>query len=84
MKKIMHTMRKCSIFLAFLFAFTMVFGVSQVQAADGEPYDDKQTGSITVTLEEKEGMNNKGVQLSLYQVGTVETSQGYLDFSLVG
>ena len=86
MKGIMHTMKTCSVIMAVLFAFTMLFGMtSRVWAEEGagEPYEDGRKGSITVTLKEEEGMNREGVQMNLYKVGNVDVSHGYLDFSLV-
>lgn len=86
MKGIMHTMKTCSVIMAVLFAFTMLFGMtSRVWAEEGagEPYEDGRKGSITVTLKEEEGMNREGVQMNLYKVGNVDVSHGYLDFSPV-
>ena len=86
MKEIMHKMRKCGIIMTFLFAFTLLFGMgSDAQAADGagEAYDAGTKGSITVTLPDLTGADKEGVQVNLYKVGDLDTSKGYLDFSLV-
>ena len=86
MKEIMHGMRKCGVFMTFLLAFAMLSGMLlHARAAEntGEAYDGEVTGSITVTLPELEGMNNEDVQINLYRVGDLDTSNGYLDFALV-
>lgn len=86
MKGIMHRMKKSGIFMAFLLAFTLVFGLAANVRADGEtgePYDGDAKGSITVALPELEGASRKDVQVYLYQVGDLDTSKGYLEFSLV-
>ena len=93
MKKIMHTMRKYGVFMAFLLAFTMVFGVvSNVQAEEDDTrdigqikdvYDPKAPGSITVTLPDLEGAESKrDVQINLYKVGDLKTTNGYFQFTL--
>ncbi len=93
MKKIMHTMRKYGVFMAFLLAFTMVFGVvSNVQAEEDDTrdigqvidvYDPDEPGSITVTLPDLEGAESKrDVQINLYKVGDLDVDNGYFNFTL--
>ena len=93
MKKIMHTMRKYGVFMAFLLAFTMVFGVvSNVQAEEDDTrdigqvidvYDPDELGSITVTLPDLEGAESKrDVQVNLYKVGDLKTTNGYFNFTI--
>ena len=86
MKKILHRMRKYGRGLAFLLAFAMILVMGNgVQAAEnaGEAYDGEVLGSIKVVLGDSGGEDKKDVQINLYQVGTLDTSEGYLDFSLV-
>lgn len=93
MKKIMHKMRKYGVFMAFLLAFTMVFGVASNVQAEGddkkdlgqitEVYDPDAPGSITVTLPDLEGAESKeDVQINLYKVGDLDTDKGYFNFTL--
>lgn len=93
MKKIMHKMRKYGVFMAFLLAFTMVFGVTSNVQAEGDDtgsigqitdvYDPDALGSITVTLPDLEGAESKeDVQINLYKVGTLDTENGYFNYTL--
>lgn len=93
MKKIMHKMRKYGVFMAFLLAFTMVFGVASNVQAEGDDtgsigqitdvYDPDALGSITVTLPDLEGAESKeDVQINLYKVGDLSTEKGYFEFTL--
>ena len=86
-------MRKYGVFMAFLLAFTMVFGVvSNVQAEEDDTrdigeiidvYDPAAKGSITVTLPDLEGAESKrDVQINLYKVGDLKTTNGYFQFTL--
>ena len=95
MKKIMHKMRKYGVFMAFLLAFTMVFGVVSNVQAEGDDtrdigevtdvYNPKQLGSIKVTLPDLEGAESKeDVQINLYKVGELNTTNGYFHFTLTG
>lgn len=90
MKERMHKVGKCGILMALVLVLSMVFGMLvNVRAAENagsepEPYNPKATGSITMVLPDKsaEGLNREGVQVYLYKVGDLDTSHGYLDFSL--
>ena len=86
-------MRKYGVFMAFLLAFTMVFGVaSNVQAEEEDTrdigqvidvYDPDKPGSITVTLPDLEGAESKrDVQVNLYKVGDLDVDNGYFNFTL--
>lgn len=93
MKKIMHKMRKYGVFMAFLLAFTMVFGVTSNVQAEGDDtgnigevkdvYNPSTPGSITVILPDLEGTESKeDVQINLYKVGDLSTKKGYFEFTL--
>lgn len=90
MKKRMYRMRQCGIVLSFLLVFTMLFGmVSQVRAEDKDAgqiqdvYNPDAKGSIKVELPDLEGVTSKeDVQVNLYKVGELDTSNGYFFFSL--
>ena len=84
MREIMYKMRKCGVFLAFLLVLTLVSGALDVRAdgtAAGEPYEEGTVGSLTVELTEN-GSNRENVEVLLYKVGTLDTSNGYLWFKL--
>lgn len=95
MKKIMHKMKKCRVFMVFLLAFTMIFGIISNVQAEGdasdnigsvvEVYDPDAKGSITVALPDlMEATSKEGVQVNIYKVGKLSTVHGYFDFSLDG
>jgi len=86
-------MRKYGVFMAFLLAFTMVFGVVSNVQAEGDDtrdigevtdvYNPDDLGSITVTLPDLEGAESKeDVQINLYKVGDLSTEKGYFEFTL--
>ena len=86
MKKILHKMKKYGVVTTALLAVMRMFGCfSRVQAGEtsSEPYDANQKGSITVKLPELSNMDNEDVEITIYRVGNLDTSQGYLNFSLV-
>ena len=86
MKKIRHKRKKIwGVRTALLVAILLFGRFSCVQARENvaEPYKADRKGSITVQLPEQNDMNREDVQITIYRVGDLDTSQGWLDFSLI-
>ena len=96
MKQISLKIRKYGAFVAFLLVLSMMFGaftnVNVYADADDDTstasnvYEKDRTGSITVKLQDiatQETTNKAGVELTLYKVADIDTTNNYIEFKLV-
>lgn len=96
MKQISLKIRKYGAFVAFLLVLSMMFGaftnVNVYADADNDTptasnvYEKDRTGSITVKLQDiatQETTNKAGVELTLYKVADIDTTNNYIEFKLV-
>lgn len=95
MKQISLTIRKYGVFLAVLLVLSMMFSAFtnvNVYADDDDTptvsnaYDKNGRGSITVNLQDietQETTNKSGVELTLYKVADIDTTNNYIEFKLV-
>ena len=93
MKQRSFTIRKYGAFLTVLLVLSLVFGTfagipvhAEEGASASNTYDPNQLGSITVKLGDiktQETTNKNGVELTIYQVGDINTENNYIQFDLV-
>ena len=93
MKQRSFTIRKYGAFLTVLLVLSLVFGTfagipvhAEEGASASNTYNPNQLGSITVKLGDigtQETTNKNGVELTIYQVGEINTTNNYIQFDLV-
>ena len=93
MKQRSFTIRKYGAFLTVLLVLSLVFGTfagipvhAEEGASASNTYNPNQLGSITVKLGDigtQETTNKNGVELTIYQVGRINTENNYIQFDLV-